>query len=201
MNTCTGTHNLLNFQLVALHPPCGFRWLVGVRWCDPYGVRCLLRRCVLGGAPPGVVRRSVGVGRRRSPRRGMPFLGVGRVVPCPCFFLPPAPHTSSRIIPKRGCGLGFALIRGLSMGLGIGFGGGFGRGLRSAIHLHGGGLRGSFGPGLRGLFSLRVGVRLCGLGRRLSRRVSVGFGVRLRFGLGGLVRCSCSVLLLPTGRC
>ena len=22
----------------ALHPPCGFRWLVGVRWCDPYGV-------------------------------------------------------------------------------------------------------------------------------------------------------------------
>ena len=23
----------------ALHPLCGFRWLVGVRWCDPYGVR------------------------------------------------------------------------------------------------------------------------------------------------------------------
>ena len=32
--------------------PCGFRWLVGVRWRDPYGVRCLLRRCV-GGCAPG----------------------------------------------------------------------------------------------------------------------------------------------------
>ena len=31
-----------------------------------------------GGAPPGVVRRSVGLGRRWSPRLGMPFLGVGR---------------------------------------------------------------------------------------------------------------------------
>ena len=59
-------------------PPGGFRWLVGVRWCDPYGVRCLVWRCVMGGAPPKVVRRSVGVGRRWSPRRGMPFLGVGR---------------------------------------------------------------------------------------------------------------------------
>ena len=64
----------------ALHSPCGFRWPVGVRWCDPYGVRCLLRQSVLGGDPPGVVGRSVGVGRRWSPRRGMPFLGVGRGV-------------------------------------------------------------------------------------------------------------------------
>ena len=46
-----------------------------MRWCDLNGVRCLLRRCVFGGAPPGVVRRLVGVGRRWSPRRGMPFLG------------------------------------------------------------------------------------------------------------------------------
>ena len=37
----------------ALHPPCNFWWLVGVRWCDPYGVRCLLWRCVLGGCAPG----------------------------------------------------------------------------------------------------------------------------------------------------
>ena len=34
----------------ALHSPCGFQWPVGVRWCDPHGVRCLLRWCVLGGA-------------------------------------------------------------------------------------------------------------------------------------------------------
>ena len=61
-------------------PRVVLRWLVGVRWCDPYGVRCLLRRCVLGGAPPGVVGRSVGVGRRWSPRRGMAFLGIGRGV-------------------------------------------------------------------------------------------------------------------------
>ena len=32
----------------------------------------------LGGASPGVVGCLVGVGRRWSPRRGMPFLGVGR---------------------------------------------------------------------------------------------------------------------------
>ena len=81
----------------ALHSPCGFRWLVGVRWCDPYGVRCLLRGCVLGGAPPGVVRRSLGVGRRWSPRRGMPFLGVGRGVCRGALFLRalvPAPAPS-----------------------------------------------------------------------------------------------------------
>ena len=81
----------------ALHPPCGLRWLVGVRWCDLYGVRCLLRRCVLGGAPPGVVQRSVGVGRGWSPRRGMPFLGVGRGVCRGALFLRasvPAPAPS-----------------------------------------------------------------------------------------------------------
>ena len=33
-------------------PPCGFRWLVGVRWRDQYGVRFLLRRCVLGVCVP-----------------------------------------------------------------------------------------------------------------------------------------------------
>ena len=71
----------------ALHSPCGFRWLVGVRWCDPYGVRCLLRRCVLGGAPPGVVGRSVGMGRCWSPRRGMSFLNVGRGVCRGALFL------------------------------------------------------------------------------------------------------------------
>ena len=48
-------------------PRVVYRWLVGVRWWDPYGVRCLLRRCVLGAAPPGIVRSSVGVGRRWSP--------------------------------------------------------------------------------------------------------------------------------------
>ena len=81
----------------ARHSPCGFRWLVGVRSCDPYGVRCLLRRCVLGGAPPGVVRRLVGVGRRWSPRRGMSFLGVGRGVCRGALFLRalvPAPAPS-----------------------------------------------------------------------------------------------------------
>ena len=68
-----------------------------MRWCDPYGVPCLLRRCVLGDAPPGVVRRSVGLGRRWSPRRGMPFLGVGRCVCRGALFLRalvPAPAPS-----------------------------------------------------------------------------------------------------------
>ena len=60
---------------------------MGVRWSDLYGVRCLLWRCVLGGAPPGVVGRLVGVGRRWSPRRGMPFLGVGRGVCRGALFL------------------------------------------------------------------------------------------------------------------
>ena len=71
----------------ALHSPCGFWWLAGVRWCDPYGVRCLLPRCLLGGAPPGVVGRLVGLGRCRSSRRGMPFLGVGRGVCRGALFL------------------------------------------------------------------------------------------------------------------
>ena len=61
----------------ALHPPCGFWWLVGVRWCDPYGVCFLLRRCVLRGAPPGVVRLPVGVGRRLSPPLWYALPGCG----------------------------------------------------------------------------------------------------------------------------
>ena len=51
----------------------------------------------LGGAPLGVVRHSVGVGRRWSPRRGMPFLGVGRGVCRGALFLRafvPAPPPS-----------------------------------------------------------------------------------------------------------
>ena len=68
-----------------------------MRWCDPYGVRCLLRRCVVGGAPPGVLGRSVGVGPSWSPRRGMPFLGVVRGVCRGALFLRalvPAPAPS-----------------------------------------------------------------------------------------------------------
>ena len=68
-----------------------------MRWRDPYGVRCLLRRCVLGGAPPGVVRRSPGVGRHWSLCRGMPFPGVGRGARRGALFLcvlVPAPAPS-----------------------------------------------------------------------------------------------------------
>ena len=104
-----------------------------------------------------------------------------------------------RVLPKGGRGLGFAPIRGLGMGLGKWLGCGFGRGLHWGIHLHGGGLRGSFELGLRGLLSLRLRFRLSWLGGRLSRRVSVRFGVRLLYGLGGLLTCSCSLLLLPMG--
>ena len=51
----------------------------------------------LGGAPPGGMGSSVGVGRRWFPRRGMPFLGVGRVVCRGALFLRalvPAPAPS-----------------------------------------------------------------------------------------------------------
>ena len=61
-----------------LHPLCGFRWLVGVSWCDPYGVRFLLRRRVLRVCVPGSPAAFAGVGRRWFSRPGMPFLGVGR---------------------------------------------------------------------------------------------------------------------------
>ena len=97
---------------------------------------------------------------------------------------------AGRVLPKGGRGLGFAPIRGLGMGLGRGLGWRFGRGLRWGTHLHGGRLRGGFGLGLGGLLSLKLGVRLCELGARLSQRVTVRFGVRLLFGLGGLLRCS-----------
>ena len=40
-----------------------------------------------GCTPPGVVRRSLGVGRRWSLRRGMPFLGVGPGACCDVLFL------------------------------------------------------------------------------------------------------------------
>ena len=84
---------------VLVCPPfmCGFQWLVGVRLRVPYGVRCLPRRCVLGGAPPEVVGRSVVVGRCWSPRRGMPFPVVGRGVCRGALFLRalvPAPAAS-----------------------------------------------------------------------------------------------------------
>ena len=106
-----------------------------------------------------------------------------------------------RVLPKGGRGLGFAPIRGLVIGLGRWLGCRFGRGVRWGIQLHGGGLRGSFGLALRGQLSLRLGFRLRWLGGRLGRRVSVRFGVRLLFGLGGLLTCSSSLLLLPMGHC
>ena len=79
-----------------------------MRWCDQYGIQCLLPRCVLGGAPPGVVRRSVGVGQRWSPSRGMPFLGVGRGVCRGALFLrasvpAPAPSWFLGGFPTRCC--------------------------------------------------------------------------------------------------
>ena len=40
-----------------------------------------------GSASPGVVRRSLGVGRRWSLCRGMPFLGVGNGACCGALFL------------------------------------------------------------------------------------------------------------------
>ena len=58
-----------------------------------------------------------------------------------------------------------------------------------------------FGLGLRGLLSLRLGFRPSWLGGRLSWRVGVPFAVGLLFGLGGLLTCSCSLLLLPMGHC
>ena len=106
-----------------------------------------------------------------------------------------------RVLPKGGRGLSFAPIRGLVMGSGRWLGCRFGRGVHWGIHLHGGGVVGSFGLGLRGLLGLRLGFRLSWLGGRLGLRVRVRFGVRLLFGLGGLLTCSCSVLLLPRGHC
>ena len=128
------------------------------------------------------------------------------VLACPCLSLlvHAALHLGAgacQVLPKGGRGLGFAPIRGLRMGLGRWLGCGFGRGVCFGIHLHGGGLRGSFGLGLRGLRSLRIGFRLGWLGGRLTRRVSVRFGVRLLLGLGGLLTCNCSLLLLPRGHC
>ena len=90
----------------ALHHPCGFRWLGGVRWCNPYGVPLLLRRC-WGCAFPGVVRRWLGVGRRWSLRRGIPFLGVCRGACRGVLFLcasvpAPAPSWSlGGFLPRR----------------------------------------------------------------------------------------------------
>ena len=106
-----------------------------------------------------------------------------------------------RVHPQEGRGLGFNPIQGMGMGLGRGLGWGFRRGLRWGIHLHGGRLRGIFGLGQRGLLSLRRGFGLSWLGDRLGRRVSDRFGARLLFGHGGLVTCSCSLLLLPMGQC
>ena len=78
-----------------------------------------------------------------------------------------------RVLPKGGCGLGFAPIRGLIMCLGRWLGCWFGGGVRWGIHLHGCGLRGSFALGLRCPLSLRLGFRLSWLGGLLSRGVSV----------------------------
>ena len=57
------------------------------------------------GAPPGVVRRSLGVGRRWSLRRGMPFLGVGRGTCRGALFLcasvpAPAPSLGGFLPPR-----------------------------------------------------------------------------------------------------
>ena len=46
----------------ALHPLCGFQWLVGVCWCDPYGFRFVLRRRVFGACAPGGRAGSAGGG-------------------------------------------------------------------------------------------------------------------------------------------
>ena len=126
------------------------------------------------------------------------------VLACPCLSLLVHAALHLRVgacwvLPKGGRGLGFAPIRGLGMGLGRWLGCGYGRGVRWGIHLHGGGPRGTFGLGLRGLLSLRLGFRFGLLGGRLSRRVIVRLGIRLLFGLGGLLTCSCSLLLLSMG--
>ena len=107
-----------------------------------------------------------------------------------------------RVLPKGGpVGLGFAPIRGVVMYLGRWEGCWSGPGVGSGIHLHGCGLRGSFGLGPRGLLSPGLGFKLSRLGGQVSQRVSVWFGVRLLFGLGGLLTWSCSLLLLLMGHC
>ena len=94
-------------------------------------------------------------------------------IPCPLSLLVHAalhPRVQAcRVLPKGGHALGFAPIRGLGMGSGRWLGLGFSRGLRWGIHLHGGRLTGGFGVGPRGLLSPRLGLKLCGLGGRLSR--------------------------------
>ena len=79
----------------ALRSPCGFRWPVGVRWCDPHGVRCLLRWCVLGCL--------VGVGRRWSPRRcGELRDGDYPQHHSPCFLVAKPGSTAKRLISDYG---------------------------------------------------------------------------------------------------
>ena len=51
----------------ALHPLCGFRWLVGVCRCPPYCVRFALRRRVLGACAPRGRAASAGGGEALSP--------------------------------------------------------------------------------------------------------------------------------------
>ena len=86
-----------------------FWWPVRMRWCDPHGVRCLLRWCVLGCL--------VGLGRRWSPSRGVPFLGVGRGACRGALFLRvlvPAPAPSwflGGFLPPCGVASGVLSLR------------------------------------------------------------------------------------------
>ena len=69
----------------AVHPPCGFWWLVGVRWCDPYGVRLLLRRYVLGVCVPGSRAAYARGGAALVPLSwyALPVCGLWRLPWCP----------------------------------------------------------------------------------------------------------------------
>ena len=116
------------------------------------------------------------------------------VLACPCWFMPPWGLLGP---PKGGPWPGFHL----HLGPGHGFGQLFWLWLwpRGALGHPPPWWRpeGQLWARAEGLLSLRLGFRFGWLGGRLSRRVSVRFGVRLLFGLGGLG----SLLVLPMGHC
>ena len=103
--------------------PSILRVVSGGWWVCAGVIRTASDACIggvcLGGAPPGVVGCLVGVGRRWSLRRGLPFLGVGRgacrgalflhaLVPAPApssflgVFLPPCGVSYTAVVARAG---------------------------------------------------------------------------------------------------